>query len=737
MFCKNCGKELREGAKFCNSCGCPVKNIEQPQQKADAYSPKEEQRAASAGSGEGSQGDAGSKSAAPAQRKEPLLPKRKKKLFWPVAGTAAVCAAVAVGGTVLFKGLGDGTEPDQTLRETMAASADVSQEAGGQGREPGEGSASVPEESSPEKEARESAGGSGAEGSGEESPGEESGEAAPEEAVEAPDETPAEAPVEESIPDDGGMWKHAGRDEIRAALDAYQEYMDSRYDYYSCNIFYLNDDVVPEVVCWPNGYPIFLTYDGQQVNVLEEEFGSDFQYVRRHNKLYFSAIPADFYTYDAVYSVQNGNWVSIFLAEYSYPEIYEEPGVEMELQCRLNGQESTEEECREKLQEVFPRADWRSMSGNYYGSIWDAYYALPEEERAQESNHEEVLVALDAYEQYVKQKYCYGDIPTDADGYSYDGYEMRYIDGDDVPEVYMPGCAEVDGNVMLWYVNGQVQEYGFGGHCSLSYQYKKGRIYWTGGHMDSYGDSVYQLADGQLEELEGGGWDEWASDAGDGWEYAYRWDGSDVSYLEYEKSLDEALYGDGPRPMTQRVLDDPYGNVYAAYVDYGEDQGLAEELAGSAVVYDSVRMSCLNGVSASSELAERTVTHSAGHICDGDAATAWVEGADGVGAGQCVSFSFNNVYRISGLRIRGGYQKSQDTYEKNTRPASITLYFYMGDDYESGGEPVSIALEDVNGEQSFAFSEPVIADRVDLYLTDSNYAGTKYEDNCISEVEFY
>lgn len=144
----------------------------------------------------------------------------------------------------------------------------------------------------------------------------------------------------------------------------------------------------------------------------------------------------------------------------------------------------------------------------------------------------------------------------------------------------------------------------------------------------------------------------------------------------------------------------------------------------------AVTMQNVSGVSATSELAEATVVHSASRIMDGDKNTAWVEGADGQGYGQSVRFDFNNVYLVSGIRIRAGYHKNDDIYYKNSRPKEICAEY-------SDGTSEIFRLEDAGQiEQILMLPYPVETSMVNLTI-ESVYPGGKYEDTCISEVSFF
>lgn len=140
-----------------------------------------------------------------------------------------------------------------------------------------------------------------------------------------------------------------------------------------------------------------------------------------------------------------------------------------------------------------------------------------------------------------------------------------------------------------------------------------------------------------------------------------------------------------------------------------------------------VRMQDVKDVSASSYLSEKNIKHVPDLIMDGDTTTAWVEGVDGNGEGESITFTFGDLYAVSDIKIWNGYQKSEDLYYKNARPAELELEF-------SDGSTERISLQDISsGFQEFALERHVTS-YVKVKII-STYAGSKYEDTVISEIE--
>lgn len=140
-----------------------------------------------------------------------------------------------------------------------------------------------------------------------------------------------------------------------------------------------------------------------------------------------------------------------------------------------------------------------------------------------------------------------------------------------------------------------------------------------------------------------------------------------------------------------------------------------------------VRMRDVEDVTASSYLSEKNIKHMPDLIMDGDTTTAWVEGVDGNGEGESITFTFGDLYAVSDIKIWNGYQKSEDLYYKNARPAELELEF-------SDGSTERISLQDTSsGFQEFALERHVTS-YVKVKII-STYEESKYEDTVISEIE--
>ena len=140
--------------------------------------------------------------------------------------------------------------------------------------------------------------------------------------------------------------------------------------------------------------------------------------------------------------------------------------------------------------------------------------------------------------------------------------------------------------------------------------------------------------------------------------------------------------------------------------------------------------------------------YEAGNLTDGDLSTAWVEGADKLGTGEYVDFSFPAATRVEGLVIFPGYQKSAATFSENAVPSSIAVeidgnskgtyhlryrWEYMDmpghGSFRHDGEPVN------KKPRVIIFEHPVKAQKVRLVIK-QGFEGSKFRDLYISEVEW-
>lgn len=128
-----------------------------------------------------------------------------------------------------------------------------------------------------------------------------------------------------------------------------------------------------------------------------------------------------------------------------------------------------------------------------------------------------------------------------------EGYQLIYIDNDDIPEIVEYGKGEAIGSRIVYYGKGtaniqQLSRLGF------SYIEKSGLLDNRNGNMGHYYDRVYKLENGDMQKIADGTF----GDKGDTAEfdengdfvYAYQWENEDVSKEEYNRALNE-IYDTG------------------------------------------------------------------------------------------------------------------------------------------------------------------------------------------------
>lgn len=122
----------------------------------------------------------------------------------------------------------------------------------------------------------------------------------------------------------------------------------------------------------------------------------------------------------------------------------------------------------------------------------------------------------------------------------------------------------------------------------------------------------------------------------------------------------------------------------------------------------------------------RNVTYGPANMFDGRLDTAWVEGVDGVGAGERITFIFDDDRLVSGISILNGYHKSNDLFQKNGRITAIDVD-------TSSGEQLTAEVADDPGEQLRTFDRPIRLKWITIRIA-SAVAGSKYTDTAISEM---
>ena len=121
--------------------------------------------------------------------------------------------------------------------------------------------------------------------------------------------------------------------------------------------------------------------------------------------------------------------------------------------------------------------------------------------------------------------------------------------------------------------------------------------------------------------------------------------------------------------------------------------------------------------------------YSGSRLIDGDQATSWQEGEEGTGEGKGVTISLDGSHQVRYLVLYLGNWKSDELWSYNARPQSLAIQV---------GEAEEEILEFPIEKKVFylARQEPVEASEIKIRIQ-SSYAGERWEDNCISEIEVY
>lgn len=126
---------------------------------------------------------------------------------------------------------------------------------------------------------------------------------------------------------------------------------------------------------------------------------------------------------------------------------------------------------------------------------------------------------------------------------------------------------------------------------------------------------------------------------------------------------------------------------------------------------------------------EGSYIHSASLAVDGKTETCWSEGVPGLGIGEHIVFIFKDTYKVSGLNIWVGHQKSKTLFYQNARPTSIRVE-------GSDGSSEVYSLKDTFGAQRVDFKKPINTHLIKI-VVDKVSPGNKYQDTCIAEVSFF
>lgn len=80
-------------------------------------------------------------------------------------------------------------------------------------------------------------------------------------------------------------------------------------------------------------------------------------------------------------------------------------------------------------------------------------------------------------------------------------YALAYIDNDDIPELYIVGICEADGDLVCSYKNGQIIEQNLSRKCGGKYVEKSGLLINQNGHQGRYYDDIYKLDENGFSQI--------------------------------------------------------------------------------------------------------------------------------------------------------------------------------------------------------------------------------------------
>jgi len=116
------------------------------------------------------------------------------------------------------------------------------------------------------------------------------------------------------------------------------------------------------------------------------------------------------------------------------------------------------------------------------------------------------------------------------------------------------------------------------------------------------------------------------------------------------------------------------------------------------------------------------------NLFDNKKTTAWVEGVDGNGINEQLTFELSEAANIDAIQIWNGYQRSPNVYKTNARLKGFSLG-------EIGGKAYEYTLRDDDAAQKIDLQVP-LKNSFELKINNA-YDGSKYQDLAISEMLFF
>lgn len=208
-------------------------------------------------------------------------------------------------------------------------------------------------------------------------------------------------------------------------------------------------------------------------------------------------------------------------------------------------------------------------------------------------------------------------------------------------------------------------------------------------------------------------------------------------------------------PQAFAACDSVWGQMDAEGRTFGEETErekailqLCDEVKGSvwSTVGDGCSWYCGGSptrVTASSALPNTAHnTYGAENAHDFSYETAWVEGAQGYGIGESLTYEFPAISpRITQIIVVNGYVKSEGAWRANSRVKQLKVY--------KDDQPLALLnLQDVRAEQHFSFAPIGHGDRAEREKLEKMppwtlrfevvdvYKGEKYDDTVLAEIYF-
>lgn len=216
---------------------------------------------------------------------------------------------------------------------------------------------------------------------------------------------------------------------------------------------------------------------------------------------------------------------------------------------------SSDEEINEEIYKESIDTTNEETNETIYEETNEAIYEETDETIYEETD-ENIYEEPDLIESYIY------DISKNIDTSSYglSGYNMVYINNDDIPELVLLGTSETDGNVICTYVDGEFYYI----NLLRSYFYfipYQNVIKNSGGNMGYYYDYIYSITNNGFNYILNGEWES-NFDESENVENNFRIDGNDVSMEDYAQSVDK-YYGDSSTVASYALKN--YSSVQEAY----------------------------------------------------------------------------------------------------------------------------------------------------------------------------